>query len=371
MTNNIQKAIELPQEEVKTHEVRFKLVSLQELAVMDIPKRKHIIDPLITEGSSMEINGATGIGKTWFTLELLCSIATGQSFLGKYNVVNPKPVIYIDGEMPFDSIRERINLIMARYMWEIKKPSEIPIHLSNPLLWERSKLPNPKVNEKSIQDLLHREIKELSNHYGSSLFICFDNLSCLTDYRENDNDDWTKMLDFYTSLKTEGHSVCHIHHVGKGGDQRGASRKHDALDTVIQLKRPEEYDASEGAVFNVRYAKHRHFAGEDARSFKCAIQVDKEKKRVSWELSDFSQVATEEVLNVYCSGLPDINIVGVATKTGISKSAVHRTIKHCISNGLYQKKMEEIHGEDWLQFDKLVKKKRKGVPQSASEEEKQ
>ena len=175
------------------------------------------------QGFYQMANGGTGIGKTWFTLEMLCSIATGQSFLGKYNVVNPKPVIYIDGEMPFDSIRERINLIMARYMWQIKKPSEIKIHLSNPFLWEKEKLSSPKINNKNIQDLLHREIKELSEHYDSSLFICFDNLSCLTDYKENDNDDWTKMLDFYTTLKTEGHSICHIHHVGKSGDQRGAS----------------------------------------------------------------------------------------------------------------------------------------------------
>ena len=35
---------------------------------MNIEPRKPIIDPLIMEGSSMEINGGTGIGKTWFTL---------------------------------------------------------------------------------------------------------------------------------------------------------------------------------------------------------------------------------------------------------------------------------------------------------------
>jgi len=370
MTNNIQKAIELPKEEEQIKESRFKLVSLQELQSLDIPERKHIIKPLITEGSSMEINGATGIGKTWFTLEMICSVASGQSFMGKYTVANPRPVIYIDGEMPFDSIRERINLIMARYMWQIKKPSDIRIHLSNPFLWEKENLSSPKINQKDIQIKLHREIKELSNHYGTPLFICFDNLSCLTDYKENDNDDWTKMLDFYTILKTEGHSICHIHHVGKGGDQRGASRKHDALDTVIQLKRPEDYDASEGAVFNVKFAKHRHFAGEDARSFRCDIKVDNENKKVSWELSDFADISTEEVLKVYCENLPDITYVGVEKKTGISKSAVARTIQHCVKNGLYQDKMKEIHGDDWLQYDKLMKKqKKKGVSLSVQEEE--
>ena len=42
MTNNIQKAIELPKEEEQIKESRFKLVSLQELQSLDIPKRKKI-----------------------------------------------------------------------------------------------------------------------------------------------------------------------------------------------------------------------------------------------------------------------------------------------------------------------------------------
>ena len=85
------KSIDLPTEEVIIEKKEFKSISLKELTIMDIPPRKAIIDPLIMEGSSMEINGASGIGKTWFTLEMLCSICTGEKFLGKYEVANPRP----------------------------------------------------------------------------------------------------------------------------------------------------------------------------------------------------------------------------------------------------------------------------------------
>jgi putative DNA primase/helicase len=360
------KAIDLPTEEVIIEKKEFKSVSLQELTLMDIPPRKAIIDPLIMEGSSMEINGGTGIGKTWFTLEMLCSICTGEKFLGKYEIANPRPVYYIDGEMPLDSIRERMNMIMARYIYKYKV-SEIPFHISNPLLFKNNFI--PKINDTKItQPIFKDEVKRFSDIYQKPLFICFDNLSCLTDYKENDNDDWTSMLDMYTELKHEGHSICHVHHVGKGGHQRGASRKHDALDTVIHLKRPEEYDASEGAVFNVKFDKHRHFAGEYARSFKCAIKVD-DNNKVSWDISDFKDVASEELLTAYCMGLPDITYTKLEEEFGISKSSIGRTIKHCVKNGLYVTKMKEIYGDEWLKYDKLINKQtKKGVSLSNTKE---
>ena len=360
------KAIDLPTEEVIIEKKEFKSVSLQELTLMDIPPRKAIIDPLIMEGSSMEINGASGIGKTWFTLEMLCSICTGEKFLGKYEIANPRPVYYIDGEMPLDSIRERMNMIMARYIYKYKV-SEIPFHISNPLLFKNNFI--PKINDTKItQPMFKDEVKRFSDIYQKPLFICFDNLSCLTDYKENDNDDWTSMLDMYTELKHEGHSICHVHHVGKGGHQRGASRKHDALDTVIHLKRPEEYDASEGAVFNVKFDKHRHFAGEYARSFKCAIKVD-DNNKVSWDISDFKDVASEELLTAYCMGLPDITYTKLEEEFGISKSSIGRTIKHCVKNGLYVTKMKEIYGDEWLKYDKLINKQtKKGVSLSNTKE---
>ena len=360
------KSIDLPTEEVVLEQKEFKSITLQELTLMDIPPRKAIIDPLIMEGSSMEINGGTGIGKTWFTLEMLCSICTGEKFLGKYEIANPRPVYYIDGEMPLDSIRERMNMIMARYIYKYKV-SEIPFHISNPLLFKNNFI--PKINDTKItQPMFKDEVKRFSDIYQKPLFICFDNLSCLTDYKENDNDDWTSMLDMYTELKHEGHSICHVHHVGKGGSQRGASRKHDALDTVIHLKRPEEYDASEGAVFNVKFDKHRHFAGEYARSFKCSIKVD-DNNKVSWDISDFKDVASEELLTAYCMGLPDITYTKLEEEFGISKSSIGRTIKHCVKNGLYVTKMKEIYGDEWLKYDKLINKQtKKGVSLSNTKE---
>jgi hypothetical protein len=47
-------------------------------------------------------------------------------------------------------------------------------------------------------------------------------------------------------LRRQGKSVFLLHHDGKGGQQRGTSKKEDVLDTVISLRRPPGYTADQG-----------------------------------------------------------------------------------------------------------------------------
>ena len=69
----------------------------------------------------------------------------------------------------------------------------------------------------------------------------------------------------------EGRAVLFVHHAGKGGPQRGTSRKEDVLDSVIALRRPEDYKASEGARFEVHFEKTRGFTGPDAEPFEATL----------------------------------------------------------------------------------------------------
>ena len=43
------------------------------------------------------------------------------------------------------------------------------------------------------------------------------------------------------------------------------------MDTVIALKRPEDYRTKEGARFIVSFEKARHFSGSDAESFEMKL----------------------------------------------------------------------------------------------------
>ncbi|WP_153306568.1 hypothetical protein [Desulfogranum japonicum] len=68
-----------------------------------------------------------------------------------------------------------------------------------------------------------------------------------------------------------GKSVLLVHHDGKGGMQRGSSRKEDVLDTVIKLLRPKSYTPDQGALFKVHFRKNRGIHSDDAKTFEASL----------------------------------------------------------------------------------------------------
>src|SRR2546428_8880542 len=56
------------------------------------------------------VYGPRGIGKTQFMLGLATHLATGQPYLG-WKIPKPVGVLYIDGEMPLDELRQRAVLL--------------------------------------------------------------------------------------------------------------------------------------------------------------------------------------------------------------------------------------------------------------------
>ena len=92
---------------------------------------------------------------------------------------------------------------------------------------------------------------------GVSLIV-IDNISTLASAgHDNDAESWTPVQGWLLKLRRRGLSVLLIHHAGKGGQQRGTSRREDVLDTVIALRHPADYMPTEGARFNVHIEKAR------------------------------------------------------------------------------------------------------------------
>src|ERR1700738_643103 len=93
---------------------------------------------------------------------------------------------------------------------------------------------------------------------GLDLLI-LDNLSTLcTSGSESGSDAWVPMQNWLLSLRRRGISVLLVHHAGTNGRQRGTSRREDALDTVIALRRPEDYSPEQGARFEIHFEKLRN-----------------------------------------------------------------------------------------------------------------
>jgi putative DNA primase/helicase len=61
------------------------------------------------------------------------------------------------------------------------------------------------------------------------------------------------------------------------------------LDTVISLRRPDGYEPTEGARFEVHFEKSRGFTGADAVPFEASLQIAGADGAISWQTTDLNQ----------------------------------------------------------------------------------
>src|SRR5208282_419028 len=71
-----------------------------------VPPREPILGEWFKEGDLGFLYGARGLGKTWLALHIGRKCAEGGQ-VGHWRVHKPRRVLYVDGEMPLDGIRER------------------------------------------------------------------------------------------------------------------------------------------------------------------------------------------------------------------------------------------------------------------------
>ena len=135
---------------------------------------------------------------------------------------------------------------------------------------------------------------ELEPWLDSIELLVLDNLSSLTAViRDNDADSWNPIQEWLLRLRRRGVSVLIVHHAGKGGEQRGTSRREDVLDTSISLRRPNDYVPTEGARFEVHFEKARGIHGDRAKPFEAKLEILNGQSR--WTLRDIEDVNLSRV----------------------------------------------------------------------------
>lgn len=300
---------------------KLRLIDGRDLVAMEIPPRAMILHPIIAERSLTMLYAPRGVGKTYVALSIAYAIATGTGCM-KWAGVCPSPVLYIDGEMPLSSLQERLRQV------ESGKRTKAASGMLRFLIADN--------HDEGLPDLATAEgAAEIEGMIGDARVIILDNLSTLARQgRENESESWLTMQDFLLKQRRAGRSVVMIHHAGKGGQQRGTSAREDVLDTVIALRRPADYDAKEGARFEVHYEKARGFTGDDAESFEARLEI--KDGAVSWIVRSVSDARADRVLGLLSDGL---SVRDIAAETGISRPTVYRIRAALIAQG-------KFHAED-------------------------
>jgi len=297
---------------------RLHAIAIDEFLKMDLPKREMILGPFLPSQGLCLLYAKRGVGKTHVAIGIAYAVAVGGSFL-KWKAPTPRKVLYIDGEMPAVAMQERLKRISLSE--NLKPPAPDYLRLITPDLQDG---PIPDLSTIEGRAILKELIED-------SELIIIDNISSL--FRsgvENEAESWQPVQDWALEQRRNGKTILFVHHAGKGGQQRGTSKKEDILDTVIVLKQPQGYRSDQGACFEVNFEKTRHFAGKDAAPFK--VQLKEQSDGLwEWEISEpDDDTDVREVAEAINEGL---TIKEIMEKTGLTKSQVETRKKKAKSQG--------------------------------------
>jgi putative DNA primase/helicase len=281
-------------------------LNLSEFLQRDFPPRENMLAPWLGASSLALMYAWRGTGKSLVAHGTAWAVACGAGFL-TWKAPQPRRVLLLDGEMRAGDIQERFSNIRAVSAVE-PDPLFLKIVAADTY---RDGLPN--LGDRGAQQLYADVIADAD-------LVIVDNLSTLCpSLKENEGDSWVPVQEWALGLRRQGKSVLLIHHAGKGGAQRGTSRKEDVIDTVIALKRPPDYSAEQGARFEVHFEKARGFYGSEAAPFEAQLTGRE------WKLGPIK--AGDDPATMKALHEQGMSVRDIAERTGISRSSVHRLLQ--------------------------------------------
>lgn len=294
----------------------FRIYNAHELLALDIAPREMVLDPVLPEAGLAMLYAKRGVGKTFVSLSLAHAIASGGAAL-RWRAPKARRVLVLDGEMPLATLQERLAAIVAGADARIADPSYLRLLAADA---QRDGLPDLATAEG--WDMIEPALDDAE-------VIVLDNLSTLArSGRENEAESWAVMQGRLLGLRRQGKSALLVHHAGKGGAQRGTSRREDVLDTVIALRWPEDYTAEQGARFEVSLEKARGVAGDAAKPFEATLDMRDGAAR--WATRELEDAELERAAALFGDGL---SVRDVAHEMNISKSKAQRLRQRAVTEG--------------------------------------
>lgn len=292
-------------------------VDVAELAQMQFRTRQPLLSPWLCSQDLAMVFAPRGIGKTHFGLAVAFAVATGGPF-ARWQAPAARKVLYLDGELPGGLMQERL-------LMHCPDVDPAPGHL-------RIFTPDLVPDGRMLPDLSTYEGQVVIDAMiePDTALVVVDNLSAWArSGRENEAESWHPVADWLLSLRRRGIAVLLVHHAGKGGQQRGTSKREDLLDVVIGLSRPKDYDPQHGAVFVVEFSKARNLVGDEAESIELELVVADD--HATWRCRTVEASTFERVVDLANEGLKPNDI---ALELDINKSSVSRHLRTAREKGL-------------------------------------
>lgn len=249
------------------------VISIGDLLQEEAPKRRFFIDPILHDGCLGMVYAAPGVGKTFFSL-WLAGAAAGQGDFLKWKSSEKARVLYVDGEMGKDLMRERATQLgLSAYNLTTSS-----IMFVTPEMFKAGCVPH--INDPRGQALYEQYI---NNNQIDVVF--FDNYGCVTYKGERQTDEgvWQQTSPWLVKLRAQGKAIVLVHHAGKSGQQLGSSMKEQPLNWMIRLEAIKSFDDQDAAKFWVHFDKPLRIRAASAQSFFAEFSGDSETIRWAYQ----------------------------------------------------------------------------------------
>jgi hypothetical protein len=276
---------------------------------LKLTPRKKLLGDWFAEGDCGFIFAPRGVGKTFFATAIARALSMGGK-LGDWKAPEAVKVLYADGEMPADLMRERIEGLDAS--------TENFLFLNHEILFDRT----GKVLNTANRDVQQAITQCCAASGVKVLFL--DNLSTLASgMKENEADSWELVNPWLLDLRRRKIAVVIIHHAGRSGEMRGTTKREDNVFWIIALDDAKKNaEDKRGARFVSRFTKPSRNTQEDLPAFEWHFLTEPNGEvSISHKLAQTMDV----FLGLVGDGVNDC--AAIADEMKISKASVSRMAK--------------------------------------------
>lgn len=291
--------------EQKQPKKTINILFAKELSEKKFIRPKWAIDNLFQSGTMNMLSAAPNNYKSWITLDIAMSVATGSSLFGSFEVSESSVVWIINEEDVELDIKERIEIINSNWDDEM-------IYFSTQ---NQIKLDNETVDE----------IISMAKARGIG-FIIFDSLRSIHDAEENSATEMQKVMDQIKKITNSGITILFTHHNRKKGffknsnsdseDSRGSTAINAAVHSHLSLE-PKKEDGKEYLI--VRQAKLK--GAKKMEPFRLLINLNKEGNPFIYE-GEYSLNSHSKIIEKIISLLEAQEGKGISIKSLIAANII-------------------------------------------------
>jgi hypothetical protein len=190
---------------------------------LDIPPRDFLLGELLSTTSRWIVYGETGVGKTLWALDLAAAIAAGEGFLNWEGSGKRRRVMYLDGELPAETFKERLQIIAQRYGHDLE------LYAYNRDVLSDGEM--PPLNTPPGEKWLWREIDAVKPDV-----IVSDSIMCLLEGSMSEEESWAPIKAMIRKISGRRIAQIWLHHTGHDTTKGfGTKTREWEMDTVVSL----------------------------------------------------------------------------------------------------------------------------------------